>query len=182
MFFKHKKFISFLLTICTAFSLCSQTLTVFAVDGINYQSDFEISLNNTNTIDTNPVIDGIFVIENNGNSQIMMTYPSSTNNNESYIHMIVRGYDTHSELIRIRPFEGIPAMGLPAGTYLIEPVAQPNRYLTVQNDYSVVFKTVGSFPTANMLWNITRNSNGTYRITPYLYSNKALIGPMTSTP
>ena len=33
MFFKHKKFISFLLILCTVFSMCSQFLTVFAVDG-----------------------------------------------------------------------------------------------------------------------------------------------------
>ncbi len=31
--FKHKKFISFLLILCTVFSMCSQLLTVFAVDG-----------------------------------------------------------------------------------------------------------------------------------------------------
>ena len=32
MFFKHKKFISFLLILCTVFSMCGQALTVFAVE------------------------------------------------------------------------------------------------------------------------------------------------------
>lgn len=39
MFFKHKKFISFLLILCTVFSMCSQFLTVFAVDGSGIENE-----------------------------------------------------------------------------------------------------------------------------------------------
>ena len=37
--FKHKKFISFLLILCTVFSMCSQFLTVFAVDGSGIENE-----------------------------------------------------------------------------------------------------------------------------------------------
>lgn len=37
--FNHKKFISFLLILCTVFSMCSQFLTVFAVDGSGIENE-----------------------------------------------------------------------------------------------------------------------------------------------
>lgn len=42
--FKHKKFISFLLILCTVFSMCSQFLTVFAVDGSGLKDENDATL------------------------------------------------------------------------------------------------------------------------------------------
>lgn len=189
---KHKRLIAYLIFACTVFAVCSQALTVFAVDGRSSAIDLSCYENTTPPISessssavltsaTESALDGIFVFTNRGNSHAIMTYPSLTSN-ASLIHIVERAYDSHALLLKIKPFSGIPSMGLPSGTYMIEAVAAPNTYLKVLSDFSVCFESVGSFPTANMLWYITQNGNNSYRITPYLYSGKALRATVSPSP
>ena len=179
-----KLFISMFLVLVLLTS--TQIQSAFASINISEIIDEDISetaiTTSSNVTDLGePVVglNGIYVLTNRGNYQAIQNNGNTLGSNTSSAVSVLRSYATHSQLIKIVPFEGIPSMGLPGGTYLIESVSEPYRYLDAQSDSNAYFRLVASFPVATMLWYITMHSNGTYRIYPYSNSAQALCAPMT---
>lgn len=127
------------------------------------------------------VINGIYVMRNRGNNQVIQ-FKASDNGMNFLATSETRDCSEYFQLVKIVPFEGLAQYGLPAGTYLIESVNEPAHFLSATSNSNATFVRNVTFPMRSMLWYITRNANDSYRLQPLTAEGQSLCAPMIVDP